>query len=83
MKHRGLDDKEMASRIGVQRETFNRYRNHQNRINTAVLGQIAEALDLKSVDLYCPPGIINLQVPEELRDTAADMLSILAKRPAG
>lgn len=83
MKHRALDDKQMAGRIGVKRETFNRYRNHQGRINTEVIGAIADALDLEPADLYCPPGTINIPVPEELRETAIDMLSILAKRAAG
>lgn len=83
MRHRVLDDKQMAKLIGVKRETFNRYRNHQSRMNIEVIGAIAAALDLEPPDLYCPPGTINLPVPEELRETAIDMLSILAKRSTG
>ena len=80
MTRRGVDDTQMAGRLGVKRETFNRYRNHQNRINTTIIGQIADALDMDPVDLYRPPGLVSVSVPEELRETAMGMISLLTKR---
>lgn len=82
MAYRGLDDSQMAAKLDprVKRETFNRYRNHQHRINTTILGQIADILDAEPADLYGPPGFVSLQVPEKLRDTAADMIAVITKR---
>lgn len=85
MAERGLDDEQLAGRLDVARETVNRWRNHQKRLDPEKIAQIAHALDLEPAELYRPPSFQSLDrmvknVPEAVRATAIDVIISLIKR---
>ena len=85
MNERGLDDEKVAGRVGKTRETVNRWRNHQKRLDPEKIALLAHALDLEPAELYQPPSFQSLDrmiknAPEAIRATAIDVIASLIKR---
>src|SRR5690349_7208577 len=56
MDNRGLSDERLAGRLGVERETVNRWRNHPQRLSLPRIEEIAQAHDCEPADLWRHPG---------------------------
>lgn len=87
MDHRGLSDEAVANRLGVARETIWRWRTEQHRLNPEKLAALASALSMEPEELFRPPSQPSLDAivkdaPEELRNTAADIVRRLVGRGA-
>lgn len=88
MAKREVDDKRLAGRLGVARETVTRYRGQPHRLNTEKLAQVAFALDLEPEDLWRHPDRPSLDAmvknaPDDLRATAADIVRRLVAGQTG
>jgi DNA-binding Xre family transcriptional regulator len=79
MAKKAVDDKILAGRLGVARETVTRYRGQPSRLNTEKLAQVAFALDIEPEDLWRHPERPSLDAivkdaPEDVQATAADIV---------
>lgn len=84
MEHRGLDDERLAGRIGVERETVNRWRNYPARLSLPRIEEIAQALDCEPADLWRHPkqpsaDALLRGAPDELQAKAVEMIGILLR----
>lgn len=77
----GLSAETMASRLGIERESYYRLLREPHRINTERLEQLAEAMghNMSPTDFYRPPERPSLdamleKAPDELRETAIDIV---------
>lgn len=82
---RGLSVEQLAGRLDVARETVWRWEIEQHRLNPEKIAGIADALNMEPAELYRPPGRPSLDamlkgVPDDLYNTAADIVRRLAKR---
>ena len=60
MRHRGYKDREMAERSGIERATFNTYKNARRKFGLDELEAIAKALDV-------PASVLLMQEEEAVR----------------
>lgn len=84
MAYRGLSDERLAGRIGVERETVNRWRNHPQRLTLPRIEQICDALDCEPQDLWRHPNQPSADellrdAPEDLQMKAVEMIGILIR----
>ncbi len=84
-EHRGLTLDDMAGRLEVQRNTIWRWENEQKRLDPQKIANLAHALDLEPEELWRPPpgrsiDALLKDASEELRNTAIDIVTRLAKR---
>ena len=78
MEKRELTDERLAGRLGVERETVNRWRNYPQRLSLPRIEEIAEALDLDPADLWRHPG--RPSADALLRDASDDVQAKAGKR---
>jgi len=86
-EHRGLSVEALAGRLDVERQTIWRWENEQHRLNPEKIGALAVALDIEPEDLWRMPArrsidAILKDAPDELHDTAIDIVQRLARRGA-
>lgn len=84
MAARDLSDERLAGRLGVERETVNRWRNYPQRLSLPRIEEIAHALDCEPQDLWRHPDqpsadALLRDAPDDLRRKAAEMIGILLR----
>ncbi len=82
---RALSLDALAGRLDVERNTIWRWENEQHRLNPDKIAALAAAFDIEPSELWGPPGRRSIDAmladaPDDLRDTAADIVSRLTKR---
>lgn len=87
MEARGVDDKVVANRIGVARETVWRWRTEQHRLNPEKIAALASALDCEPWELYFLPDRRSIdklvsEADADTQQTAYDVVErMIARRP--
>jgi transcriptional regulator with XRE-family HTH domain len=85
MEHRGLTPPKLAARIGVERQTVNRWMKEQSRLRPDKIAAIARALDMEPEELNRPPSRPSLDAilkdasDDDVKE-AAKMIEIFANR---
>jgi transcriptional regulator with XRE-family HTH domain len=84
---KGVNDEKVAQRLGRDRTTIWKWRTIPSRQNAANLIELAHALDIEVKDFFRLPSrpSIDLMIadaPEDLQNTAADIVQRLVKRGA-
>ena len=84
-KHLGVNDAQIAAKIGVNRETVFRWRKEQWRLNPEKIRQIANTLGIKPEQLWHPPtreSIDNLLdgTDEETRKMVTDVVRRMVRK---
>jgi transcriptional regulator with XRE-family HTH domain len=85
MEYRGLTDEKLAGRLGVERETVNRWRNYPQRLSLPRIEEIAQALDIEPGDLWRDPRRPSADellrgAPDDIHTKAVEMIEILVRR---
>jgi hypothetical protein len=80
-EHWQLSAEVMASRLGIERESYYRLLREPHRLNTDKLAQLADAMGhhMEPQDFYRPPTRPSVDamledVPEAVRETAVDIV---------
>lgn len=81
----GLNQEELAHRVGVDQTTISKYENHQQQIPSNTLMDIAEVLQIRPLQIYEPPDAASLDalvagLPESERERIADIVSVLLSK---
>lgn len=84
MLDKGYDDQRLAGRIGVRRETVNRWKNSRRGVKPSKAERIAEAMDMTVEQLTRPPSRPSLDAlvrdkPDELVRHLAETITSLLK----
>lgn len=84
IEHRDLSDERLAGRLGVERETVNRWRNYPQRLSLPRIEQIAQALDCEPADLWRHPetpsaDALLRDASQDVREKAVEMIGILVR----
>ncbi len=82
--HRGLTIPKLASRLGVDRSTVNKWLATPSRLDPGKMEALALALDIEPEELYRPPSQPSLDAivkdyPDDLRQKAAEIVRLLGK----
>jgi transcriptional regulator with XRE-family HTH domain len=84
MEKGNLSDERLAGRLGVERETVNRWRNYPQRLSLPRIEEIAGALDIEPADLWRHPDrpsadALLRDAPEDVQINAVEMLRIFIR----
>lgn len=82
---RGVNDEQVAGRVGVARQTIWKWRTQQHRLDPIKIALLASALDCHPTQLWGPPNRPSLDAlvvdaPDDLRLMAHDVVSRLVKK---
>lgn len=90
-EHRGVNDTQVASLIGVDRTTVWKWRNKHSRLDPGKMELLAGVLQIEPNQLYGPPGApppappaesldeIVKDYPDDLKRKAADIVRLLGR----
>lgn len=83
-EHKGWTQAELADRLGVGQDTISRYENGQRQLTIDVQAAIAEALEIRPLQLLNRPGVVSLDelmadADPATRETAVSLIEALLR----